>query len=1533
VANKINLTISVNDDGSLKIVAADAKKAASALNQTAAATSNISTSTKEASKSRNAYNKLEKGTAQLTNNSTKAFSKQAQTLGGVLVPAYATLAANIFALTAAFGALRRAAAAEQLIQGLVQVGAAAGQNLPKVAANLREITGAAVSTQAAMSAVALGTSAGFSSKQLEDLTKVAKGASLALGRDMEDALTRLVKGTAKLEPEILDELGILVRLDTAAAKYAATLGKSVTQLTQFERRQAFLNETITQGLDKFGEISDNIDPNKYDQLGAAFDDMSKKIFNGLDRFLGPIASFLADSMPAMTGAMLLFGSTIISKIVPALGAMAEAQRDVAVESAMEAKKLGASARGEYQKAVQGIGGFGIAPKSIKETEELYKAGSVSVKQLTADVKILENSEISRSNWIKKWEVEESTLRQANKNANNEELKANWAEIKALQEKIKLKKEELALITASKQQRIDAIAIGGNVGQVGKAELTALSKASMDIRQADALVALQNKGLIATLKITGQAIKGHAADVSLAAGRTVAFSIAMRAAALSTQLLGRALLSLIPVIGQVLLVVSVLWPMLSNLWAKGAVAKETKEVIKGFNSLNDIGRSLNITLESNKSNAEKFIAALSVQVGILDQLASGLQSIQNAKNAETEDNLTGKIQKRIDLEKTAALFTEQAVKDQYTNRIKNIQAEIDAIVAGGTIVDQVSAERVILSMQQQILAQGPTVSSSLKETTDNLGKLLYEVKSGTYSVEGGMVQLSNRITQLQSPIASVVEAVKNSQDVISSLNKEITKLKTKNSTPYDDLVENFESVNAQMLDSMGKGALGLEAFLEKNEDFARRLFEIYSGSNKGGLMEAVKSFFTFNPAELMKDLTTQLRESRNIILTTSAAVKELETRFKDIKEVSSFNPEAMSESLNLERQILETKIKGLQEEIKIRKLFGAELLDKQAEINALAKGLELNKATYDIEVKIAGIKQKQKLFGYAEIELRATQEILKANQTIASIKLRTSSASANQDISVLDDYRLFKEQESERKKNLLDAYALKVQGIALEYQLLEAQTALEKAKLESAGIQSAIFDTYIGLLSTARNSAIAAAGATFTADTAGIGGESSDKQRAVLQQSIAQANERATISVERYRNAGYEVGAIELEIKNNKSEQLRLQREWMDAALEGLDTSAKELEIEQLRTKEQSLQIAKLQEFARVAGTIGGAGAGVAAGFAAELAKIAPILESTEASLSEKMFLMAESMNPFIDQLKALGPDGEVMSTVFEGTFAMTQAFTKAFEEIGNGGLTMQTGLLAAASTVNALSNIQAAQSRAAIAGIDSQIAAEKARDGQSAASVAKIAALEKKQESLKRKAFEQNKKMQMAQTVINTASAVMMTMSSVPAPFNFALAGLVAAMGAAQLAIIASSSFQGGASAGNAGQPSAVTVGERNSVVDLARARNPAGEIAYTRGEMGTGNGAGSYVPAAFTGRNVGANTGIRVGEQGAEIFVPKVPGRIIPADDAEKVGGTSNVTFQINAIDAKGVEEVLLQQRGNIINMLRQAANDRGEFFMENVA
>ena len=90
----ITVTYKVNDDGSLERIAKKANAAASA--------------TDKASNASIRYNKQQKGVAGATSNSTKAFSKMTTGITGGLVPAYAALAANVFAISAAFNFFKRA---------------------------------------------------------------------------------------------------------------------------------------------------------------------------------------------------------------------------------------------------------------------------------------------------------------------------------------------------------------------------------------------------------------------------------------------------------------------------------------------------------------------------------------------------------------------------------------------------------------------------------------------------------------------------------------------------------------------------------------------------------------------------------------------------------------------------------------------------------------------------------------------------------------------------------------------------------------------------------------------------------------------------------------------------------------------------------------------------------------------------------------------------------------------------------------------------------------------------------------------------------------------------------------------------------------------------------------------------------------------------------------------------------------------------------------------------------------------------------
>jgi hypothetical protein len=247
-----------------------------------------------AAAAREHYNTQEKGIIG-TANSTKSFSKLAQTMNqsSGIVGAYATLAANIFAVTAAFNALRNAAQVQQVQAGLEEMGARMGLTLSVAADNVKKISGYTLSTEQAMRSTAQVMASGLGTKNLERMTAVAKDTSFALGRNMTDSMDRLTRGIVKLEPELLDELGLMTKLTEASSRYANEHGKSVTALTNFEKRQAFSNAILAEGEAKFGGISDAAGNTRaFDQLAASFADLTNSALGLIAKGLAPLIGIL-----------------------------------------------------------------------------------------------------------------------------------------------------------------------------------------------------------------------------------------------------------------------------------------------------------------------------------------------------------------------------------------------------------------------------------------------------------------------------------------------------------------------------------------------------------------------------------------------------------------------------------------------------------------------------------------------------------------------------------------------------------------------------------------------------------------------------------------------------------------------------------------------------------------------------------------------------------------------------------------------------------------------------------------------------------------------------------------------------------------------------------------------------------------------------------------------------------------------------------------------------------------------------------------
>lgn len=259
------------------------------------ATNQVTAGLNKTSQASDGLNKSTTRQGQASVNASRAFAAQSKGLGG-LVAAYAGAAATTFALGAAFDALSKAAQAENIVKGTNTLAAAYGISGPKILQSIREITQGQLSLADSARSVNLALSAGFNTSQIENFTIVALKASRALGRDFSDSYDRIIKGASKLEPELLDELGIMTRLIPAQKAYAKQLGVSVTALNQFDKTQAFANAIIEEGLRKFSDIDISAPSTQktFAQLQATISDLTTAFTTLVAKGLVPMVKFFTN---------------------------------------------------------------------------------------------------------------------------------------------------------------------------------------------------------------------------------------------------------------------------------------------------------------------------------------------------------------------------------------------------------------------------------------------------------------------------------------------------------------------------------------------------------------------------------------------------------------------------------------------------------------------------------------------------------------------------------------------------------------------------------------------------------------------------------------------------------------------------------------------------------------------------------------------------------------------------------------------------------------------------------------------------------------------------------------------------------------------------------------------------------------------------------------------------------------------------------------------------------------------------------------
>ena len=154
------------------------------------------------------------------------------------------------------------------------------------------------------------------SEEFTRLMEIARDRARVFGLSTTQAFNDLTLGIGRQSRLILDNLGIIVRIEDANKNYAESLGKTVRDLTDAEKRQGFLNAVLEQGeatLDRTALATRNASE-EYLHQRASLDNL----INSVQQSFLPVISIIlrgfnalppavASVMVAMVGLLLVAG--------------------------------------------------------------------------------------------------------------------------------------------------------------------------------------------------------------------------------------------------------------------------------------------------------------------------------------------------------------------------------------------------------------------------------------------------------------------------------------------------------------------------------------------------------------------------------------------------------------------------------------------------------------------------------------------------------------------------------------------------------------------------------------------------------------------------------------------------------------------------------------------------------------------------------------------------------------------------------------------------------------------------------------------------------------------------------------------------------------------------------------------------------------------------------------------------------------------------------------------------------------------------
>ncbi|MDD5487172.1 MAG: hypothetical protein PHW65_06430 [Dehalococcoidales bacterium] len=228
----------------------------------------------------------------------------------------ASVTAAIMALRKAWELMELGAKVEQQKQAFENLASSVGMSSEKIIADLRKMSGETMSTAQIMEKASQAMILGIDPTKLAKMMEISRASARAFGKDVGYMFESIAIGVGRQSKLILDNLGIIVSAGDAYEKYAKSIGKSAKELTEHERKQAFLNATLEAGeriLQKI-DTSTMTKLEKMQKLKAQWEDFAVKVGEALWHVFGFLQAFMNHLVTGIF-TVLEFGSAAVKGFV------------------------------------------------------------------------------------------------------------------------------------------------------------------------------------------------------------------------------------------------------------------------------------------------------------------------------------------------------------------------------------------------------------------------------------------------------------------------------------------------------------------------------------------------------------------------------------------------------------------------------------------------------------------------------------------------------------------------------------------------------------------------------------------------------------------------------------------------------------------------------------------------------------------------------------------------------------------------------------------------------------------------------------------------------------------------------------------------------------------------------------------------------------------------------------------------------------------------------------------------------------------